>query len=254
MLKFNQRIYEIKNAPLVIKDIDSIKGIVSGYFSAFGNVDSDRDIINKGAYAKTILEKGPKSNKPRIKHMLDHDTTKGIGKLLELEEDSTGLAYVSQLGRHTLGRDALLMYEDGLITEHSVGFKTVRDQQAGENIREILEINLYEGSALQGWGANEFTPVTGIKSIAEYKPSDLFKRLDILLKALKDGKYSDETFLNIEIEYAQVKQAVLDLNDPTLAPGADSAHPNAGNNQEQNQQAPPVDFKTLLDTFKNSAL
>jgi phage head maturation protease len=59
--------YSIKGA-----DIDASKGIVTGYFAAFNNKDSDGDIIVKGAFAKTIKERGPQSSKPRIKHLLDH--------------------------------------------------------------------------------------------------------------------------------------------------------------------------------------
>ena len=37
-------------------DADEKSGIVKGYGSIFGNVDSDGDVINKGAYKKTINE------------------------------------------------------------------------------------------------------------------------------------------------------------------------------------------------------
>ena len=39
-------------------DADEKMGIVEGYGSVFGNVDSDGDIITKGAYRKTITENG----------------------------------------------------------------------------------------------------------------------------------------------------------------------------------------------------
>ena len=37
-----------------ISDIDDKLGIVKGYGSVFGNVDSDNDIVQKGAYSRTI--------------------------------------------------------------------------------------------------------------------------------------------------------------------------------------------------------
>lgn len=207
-------LYCYKSIPLKVKDIDTKQGIVSGYFSAFGMPDSDGDIIRKGAYAKTIQERGPKSNNPRIKHLLDHDTTKAIGVIQELSEDDYGLLYVSKMGSHTLGRDALLMIQDGIITEHSVGFKTVRENKSGE-FNEISEILLWEGSSLQAWGANQYTPITGVKSAQKPTSEALFTRLDALTKALR-GSYSDETIQLFEIEYNQVKQAISDLL--TVAP------------------------------------
>lgn len=214
--------YSYKSTGLTIKDVDTAKGIVTGYFSAFDLPDSDGDIIRKGAYAKTIAERGPKSTQPRIKHLLDHDTTKAIGKILELEEDSTGLRYVSQIGSHTLGKDALAMIQDGIITEHSVGFKTVREQKQGD-YNEISEILLWEGSSLQTWGANQHTPITGFKSLSKENPKALFERFRTLTKALKNGQLSDETLELLEIEQNQIEQVLLDTL--TVAPVID--HPTA---------------------------
>ena len=44
-----------KSSPIgELQDIDDKTGIVKGYGSIFGNIDSDGDIITKGAYTKTI--------------------------------------------------------------------------------------------------------------------------------------------------------------------------------------------------------
>ena len=40
-----------------LDDLDETKGIVKGYGSVFGNVDSDGDVITKGAYTKTYFRK-----------------------------------------------------------------------------------------------------------------------------------------------------------------------------------------------------
>ena len=57
-----------------ISDIDEKLGIVKGYGSVFGNKDSDNDIIEKGAYRRTI-----KNNGSRVKYLYQHDITKPIG-------------------------------------------------------------------------------------------------------------------------------------------------------------------------------
>lgn len=168
-----------------VKDVDTVKGIVTGYFSAFGNKDSDGDIIQKGAYTKSINE-----NFDRIKHLLDHDRTKAVGKMQVLKQDDFGLYYESKAGRHTLGQDFLKMAEDGIITEHSVGFQTIKENQSKEeNANIITEVRLLEGSSLQTWGSNQFTPLMGIKS-----EKDVIALFATLEKALKNGTYSDECF------------------------------------------------------------
>lgn len=47
----------INAGPDSIKDIDEKSGIVTGYFSIFGNKDSDNDVITKGAYKKNPFGK-----------------------------------------------------------------------------------------------------------------------------------------------------------------------------------------------------
>jgi len=194
-----------KNLNQGITDVDVKKGIVTGYFSSFDNMDSDGDIIRKGAFSKTINE-----NFSRIRHLLDHDATKSVGKILELKEDSTGLHYESKAGRHTLGRDYLLMVEDGLITEHSIGFVTIKQKGMG-NYNEITEVKLYEGSSLQGWGANEMTPITGMKS---YETIGFM--MDNILNAIKNGKYTDETFAKLELQLLQLHKELALLKQESV--------------------------------------
>lgn len=202
---------------LQIKDVDGKKGIVTGYFSDFNSIDSDGDIIKPGAFQKSISQNGPQSGKPRIKHLLNHDSSKPLGVLEVLKEDNKGLYYESRLGTHSLGVDFIKMVDSGLITEHSIGFQTIKYNQLkpwnewkqGEAARELTELKLYEGSSLTAWGANMNTPLTGLKT--EQKVKKINDRIDVLIKALRDGTFSDETFDLLEIELKQMQQAMIDL-------------------------------------------
>ena len=202
---------------LQIKDVDGKKGIVTGYFSDFNSIDSDGDIIKPGAFQKSISQNGPQSSKPRIKHLLNHDSSKPLGVLEVLKEDTKGLYYESRLGTHSLGVDFIKMVDSGLISEHSIGFQTVKYNQLkpwnewkqGEAARELTEVKLYEGSSLTAWGANMNTPLTGLKT--EQKVRKINDRIDILIKSLRDGTFSDETFDLLEIELKQMQQAMIDM-------------------------------------------
>lgn len=173
------------------KDLDVNKGIVTGYFANFGSVDSDGDRILKGSFAKTIKENGPEGTQ-LIKHLLDHNKNIAVGKLQVLKEDEVGLYYESKAGRHTNGRDFLLMAEDGIINQHSFGFRIIKEAQKSD-ANEIYEVAMYEGSSIQFLGANRNTPITGVKSEA-----DILADLDLLEKAFRNGKYSDSAFQQIE--------------------------------------------------------
>jgi HK97 family phage prohead protease len=121
-------IYRTKAASKV-KDIDSGRREVAVYLSIFDNIDSDNDMIKKGAFSKSIQERGPESTGNRkIAYLRHHDWDWQIGKWLTLQEDDKGLFAVGQLGRSTVGNDAFLDYEDGIIREHSIGFQYIADK------------------------------------------------------------------------------------------------------------------------------
>lgn len=205
------KMYQYKNGNGVasIKDADMKKGIVTGYFSSFGNVDSDGDIIVKGAFTKTITENGPLSLNPRIKHLMNHDTTKPLGKLLILQEDAKGLYYESQSGSHSLGQDYIKMVESGLITEHSIGFKTIKeDKKADANY--MTEIRLWEGSSLTAWGSNPETPITGMKSLNLEAVNVRIKALD---RFCRNTTATDETIELLLIEIKQLQQQLIEATE-----------------------------------------
>lgn len=196
----------LSDAARGIKDLDTKEGIVTGYFSCFGNKDSDGDIIMPGAFAKTIQENGPDSRLKRIKHCLDHRRDQVVGVLQVLKEDTYGLYYESKIARHTLAQDYLKMCEDKVITEHSIGYRVEKGNwDKVTDAYQLLELRLYEGSGLQFWGANPETPVTGIKADELTKnPDEVFTLLTVIEKALRNGKYSDETFAKLQTEYDQL--------------------------------------------------
>ncbi len=245
--------YGIKSYGLAIKDVDSSKGIVTGYFAAFDNVDSDGDIIRKGAFAKSIAERGPASSQFNIKHLLDHNTTRSVGVLQTLAEDNHGLYYESKAGRHSLGRDFLLMCEDGLITEHSIGFKWVQGKSERRADGTVVrhEVHLKEGSSLQCWGANGNTPLTGVKAEGmsaderEKALAELFARQSKLTKALK-GAYSDDLCELLEIQALQIESFCKSLLATPSLDGSQEPAPAATSAPEE-----PTDSQKAAREFLN---
>lgn len=178
----------IKQCSLSVKDIDGKQGIVQFYASSFGTKDSDSDIIEKGAFKKTISE-----NLRRIKHLYNHEKT--IGVIQSIVEDTKGLLVTSQLAKDSEGnfttaaKDALIEYEAGVITEHSIGFKTIKEDYDSEKQANVIkEIKLWEVSSLDKWGANENTPVMGMKSEKDY-----IETLKKINNTLRNSEISDES-------------------------------------------------------------
>ena len=232
---------------LEIKDVDGKKGIVSGYFSAFGNVDSDNDVITKGAFTKTINESGLHSGKPcRIKHLLNHDTNLTVAVIQHLEEDNIGLRYESKAGSHTLGQDWLKMCEDGIITEHSIGFLTIKSHkgkhESGASVNYLTELRLFEGSSLTAWGANSHTPIVGVKSLEDFIP--LFKKLE---KALQSGTYTDEMFIQIQNHYNELGALLKEYTPKDTLPEEKSTKPIEEETEEKS-------VERLVELFRKELL
>lgn len=199
-----------------IKDVDTAKGIVTGYFSAFGNVDSDNDMIMPGAYKKTLQE-----NANRVKHLWQHDVRYPLSKPTTLKEDSYGLYFESEISKTSYGKDVLQLYKDGVIDEHSVGFKTEK-KQAKSDYTEITEIRLWEGSTVT-FGANPNTPFTGMKGASA---EDVMKKMDSVLKTFRNGRFeNEEIFDALEVYFKQLQQLFIELTTKSTQPVEETVEP-----------------------------
>ena len=210
-------IYNQKGA-FELKDLDSVKREVSLYLSKFDTMDSDFDIIRKGSFSKSLQERGPGSSSNRkIAFLRHHDWTKQIGKFISLEEDDFGLFAVAQLGRSTDGDNAYKDYEDGIIKEHSIGFQYIEDKikfvedktSESGGFYEVSEIKLFEGSAVT-FGSNEFTPVIDVKGEQKTEYIEKIKNeLNVCIKALSNGKGTDERLHSIEMKVKHLTSQLI---------------------------------------------
>jgi HK97 family phage prohead protease len=187
------------------------QGIVEGYFALFNNKDLDGDIIERGAFSKTLAERGP-SGKQLIKYLLDHDTKKVVAKITELYEDEKGLKYVAKIGTHTAGKDFQEMIESDLINQHSFGYKTIKQQYDSlAKANRLKELMMSEGSALQFLGANPETTIISLKNFED--AIETFNKLDSYIRS---SKATDETLIELQIklnslsEYIKAGQTTFD--------------------------------------------
>ena len=245
-------IYNTKES-LQIKDIDESKRQVSLYLSKFDTIDSDMDLVRKGAFKKSIKERGVNSKTNRkIAFLRHHDWQQQIGKFIELSEDDFGLFAVAELGRSTAGEDALKDYEDGIIREHSIGFQYVPDKSKWiedttiktNGFFEVKEVKLWEGSAVT-FGSNEFTPVVDMKG--QDKTNYIEKitdELNVCIKALANGSGTDERLHDIEmkVKYLNSQLVLLATSEPTL-----KSHPDL---DEPTPEITPFDWNKVVKSLR----
>ena len=196
-----KKVFTTKDIAYSVKDMDMKQGIVQLYASTFDKLDDDGDIMRRGAFTKTIQENGVEG-KNRIKQLYQHDVTNIIGKPLKMYEDEKGL-YVESYITEKQNNDYRKMYEEGLITEHSIGFMTMNDNKMESGENEITEVKLFEYSAVT-YGANSDTPVVGMKS-----SKSMLDRLNTISNVLKKGTLTDDGFKQLQVEYEQLKAYIL---------------------------------------------
>lgn len=183
-----------------IKDLDE-KGRVLVAANAIGNVDSDNDISKEGSFDKTLRE-GFK----RVKWLLNHGDIL-LGVPIEGKQNGKYLEMLGQLNmKKQISRDIYEDYklyaEHGKTLEHSIGVNAIKWSMK-DDVREVTEWKLWEYSTLTRWGANEDTPMLGIKEAKSNE--DALQLLDLMLRK---GKYSDERFNLIENKIKELKSLI----------------------------------------------
>ncbi len=193
-----------------VKDIDPKKRVVTGYLTAFGNIDLGGDIGVQGMFAKSIQER-----KDKIFFLNQHDWKQPHGKFAVLQEDSNGLYFESEpLPNTTYSNDVLKLYEAEVIKEHSYGYSVVKSAWDDEaETRTLLEVKLYEGSNVT-LGMNPNTPFTGFKEL--HTVDAIEKEQKAILNAIKSGTFTDETFTLLEVALKRLQQQAFELGKKSL--------------------------------------
>lgn len=156
---------EYKATPLDIK-ATSDEGVVEGYFSVFDNLDDGGDITHRGAFTKTLQERGH-----RVKVFFAHIWDRLIAPPPEvLKEDDTGLFARFKIILSTFwGREAWELIKHGAMTEGSYGYKAIKFDYGDNGQRHLRENMLLELSPV-ALGMNALTSIRAVKRALEGKP------------------------------------------------------------------------------------
>jgi len=133
--------YERKYAGLVLSEVEA-DGAFSGYASLFGAVDLGKDMVMRGAFARSLKERGAAG----IRMLYQHDPGEPIGVWTELREDQRGLFVRGQLARNvTRASEVLSLMRTGALDGLSIGFRAVKaHKDAPTGVRRIVEADLWE--------------------------------------------------------------------------------------------------------------
>src|SRR5690606_27708003 len=144
-----------------VKQLDEA-GVFEGYAAVFGNEDLGGDVIEPGAFKKTLKEN------PTLPILWQHDVREPIGVSLEAYEDGKGLRVKGQLNLETSrGREAYALLKQGALRGLSIGYDTIKEAWHG-SVRRLKEIRLWEWS-LVTFPMNPRAQVTAVKAVVPFQ-------------------------------------------------------------------------------------
>lgn len=156
----------------IFSEDKSIEGrTVSGIAAVFGNVDDGGDLIQPGAFRKTLKE-----GRKRVRHLWQHDAfSPPVAAILDLKEigrqdlpasiqkeypeAAGGLQVVREYLNTPRGNEILEGLKTGAINEMSFGYDAVKweiEKTDTRQVRILKELRLYDTSDVN-WGMNAAT-------------------------------------------------------------------------------------------------
>lgn len=152
-----------------IKSLDEVHGTFEGYLAAFNNEDGNGDIIERGAFTKTLQEAKQVQSRNGATFLYPllwmHDENNPIGGFTDMKEDSSGLFVKGLCDLDTeVGRRAFSAMTKGYMRQLSIGFQTKKATRDAKGVRHLQEIALWEGSLITtGYAANQQANILATK-------------------------------------------------------------------------------------------
>jgi HK97 family phage prohead protease len=160
-----------KSATLEIKKEPDQDGEFEGYASVFGVVDGGNDVVNRGAFEKSLASRKPKM-------LWQHDPQQVIGVWDEVREDEKGLFVKGRILKDVeRGREAMALMRAGAIDSMSIGYRTIKASNEGpsERVRRLMEVDLFEVSVVTFPMLSAAT-ITDVKSMTTEREFERFLR------------------------------------------------------------------------------
>ena len=194
---------------------ESGKKYFSGYAAVFNSVSNDlggwREIIRPGAFDKTL------ASGREIRNLVNHNSAQILGSTAagttELWVDEHGLAFRTLCSDRTYEQDLIKSLERGDASRCSFAF-SVRDKKVGQRwtrpsgvdyeLRELLDVELYEVSILTADPAYSATSAEVVmrSMFPDGVPVELRDRMQAVTEAVEEEVISAENAENVDANSA----------------------------------------------------
>jgi len=125
-----------------IKSVNEEEFVIEGFAAVYNVLDEQGDIIEPGAFSRTLDHKGGK-----FPLLWQHDPEQPLGVATVTDMPGKGLWVRGELNREvSKAREALALAKQGAVKGFSIGYNTVKADLDRNNVRHLKEINLWEVS------------------------------------------------------------------------------------------------------------
>lgn len=146
-----------------IKAVDTAQRLITGHAAAIGNKDRVGDVIDTGAFDRTLKENDD------VLVFIGHDSSRlTVGEPVSIRPDTKGLLTQTRVYNTPAGDELLEVAKQrmasGKTLGMSIGYRTVKSRNSG-GARHLLDVDLVEYSFLASpaLAANPEATVTGVK-------------------------------------------------------------------------------------------
>jgi len=183
-------------------------GSFTGSLAVYNNVDLGGDLIEPGAFTKTIKEHGD-----QVPLLWQHKADVPIG-MLTLIDGPEALSVKGQLLMDVpAAKNAYLLMKAKIVKGLSIGFDTVKDS-VDEGVRRLKEIRLWEGSVVT-FPMNERAQISSVKARREAKADFSTEYAEI---QLQDGMY--QMWIALRCALASIPWSDMDRDEKIAASAA----------------------------------
>lgn len=178
------------NAAFQVKSLND-DGTFTGYGSIFNTPDDVKDIVQPGAFKKSLAEHQAKGRMPAL--LWHHNHREPIGVYLEMKEDAHGLFVRGQLLKDQVQKAAEVyaLMKAGAISGLSIGYSIRVDEynrDTGET--KLIELDLWEVSPVT-FPCHDDARVNGVKDRDQIKTERDFENF------LRDSGFSKSDAIGI---------------------------------------------------------
>lgn len=119
-----------------------MRHLIEGYASLFGVADASGDVVERGAFARSLRARGPSG----VRMLFQHNPAEPVGTWTAMAEDARGLRVRGELTAGVQRADDLArLVEAGAVDGLSIGFRTLNAARGARGgLRLIREIDLWE--------------------------------------------------------------------------------------------------------------